>query len=115
MVTVHGVRRSSSHRVSREPIRSDCDFTYIYEGTQCSLITFVAAMLATSALNNHAQDSVFTSEENSLMILDFYTDIRSQLEATIEDLLNSTKEWKVHSCLDVDMVKGKSIIDLLIF
>ena len=64
-------------------------------------------MISATALNSHVEHIVFTLIETSYTILSFYADIESQLDTTIDDLLNSTKEWKIHSCLDVEMVKGK--------
>ena len=63
--------------------------------------------LAATALDGNVEDIVFTSEESCLTIPAFYMNIHAQLEETLNFLTSHYIEWKIHSCLDVKMIKSQ--------
>ena len=64
-------------------------------------------MITASALDSHVCDMTFETTVNHLTITAFYNNVRTQLDDYLLFLMNNHHEWKIHSCLDVEMCKGK--------
>ena len=66
-------------------------------------------MINTTALDGHVCDMIFTTDDDNSTqtIAAFYYEVRPQLEESLQTLQDSHIEWKIHSCLEVKMKKGK--------
>ena len=62
-----------------------------------------------SGLNDHACDYAFIALSTHATIGSFYQEILPQLEETLNQLLEQNIEWKIHSCLAVQMIKGEML------
>ena len=67
-----------------------------------------------TALDSHVCDMTFELDQHNeegvnsdQTIAVFYLTVRPKLEEALEELTNNHIEWKIHSCLDVEMIKGK--------